>query len=74
MTLLSLKASTVNKLTNRMRPNGIRNDSKQGNRNERAITSQPQNRISELKSGVVLVGIALVEVDVCTLSSALHEK
>ena len=47
-----------------MRANGIRIDSKQRNRNERAIASQPQNRISELKSGVVLVGIALVEVDI----------
>ena len=60
--------------TDGVRANGICVDTEEGYRDERAVPAQPQNCVSEFYRSVVLVCVTLVEVDVCTLSSALHEK
>ena len=65
---------TRHKRTDRMWANRISVHTEQRDSDERPVPSQPQDSIAQLQGGMMLLCVSLVEVDVCTLSSALHEK
>lgn len=57
-----------------MGANGVRVNSEERHRDECTVTPETEHRVPKLERSMMFIGIALVEVDVCTLSSALHEK
>ena len=57
-----------------MGANGVRVNSEERHRDECTVTPETEHRVPKLERSMMFIGIALMEVDVCTLSSALHEK
>ena len=54
----------IRRLTDRVRPDGVRVDTEERDSDKRAIAPKTEDGVAELESSVVLVRVPLVEVDV----------